>query len=265
MGDVEQGIDPTLLARGLPRVDVLKVAHHGSATASTQPFVDAVRPRVAIASAGAGNPYGHPARSTLDRLRASGARVYRTDQDGSVEVELREDGLSVHETGARPAAATTVAAAATAFLCAIPVPSGSPAWVASPETPAAPPVAQRWNLAETTGAASAWADPTGYDPLHDDPRSPRSRPPAGVPASVGQVHPARLRRRRHRGLPRVPGEPGGTGRRPSRWPRRPRCSTTSTSCRRRTRPPTSGTARGRRPGSRRTATRSSRPWSGTTR
>ena len=93
MGDVEQGIDPTLLARGLPRVDLLKVAHHGSATASTQPFVDAVRPRVAIASAGAGNPYGHPARSTLDRLRASGARVYRTDQDGSVEVELREDGL----------------------------------------------------------------------------------------------------------------------------------------------------------------------------
>ena len=70
MGDVEQGIDPTLLARGLPRVDVLKVAHHGSATATTQAFVDAVRPRVAIASAGAGNPYGHPARSTLDRLRA---------------------------------------------------------------------------------------------------------------------------------------------------------------------------------------------------
>ncbi len=139
MGDVEQGIDPTLLARGLPRVDLLKVAHHGSATASTQPFVDAVRPKVAIASAGAGNPYGHPAKSTLDRLRASGARVYRTDQDGSVEVELREDGLSVHETGGRAAAATTVAVPATAFLCAIPVPRGSPAWVAAPSTPAAAP------------------------------------------------------------------------------------------------------------------------------
>ena len=114
-----------------------------------------------------------------------------------------------------PGAATTVAVPATAFLCAIPVPRGSPAWVAAPRTPAAPPVAQSWNLAETTGRASAWAEPTGYDPLHDDPRSPRSRPPAGVPASVGQVHPARLRGRRHRGLPRVSGEPGGTGHQPA--------------------------------------------------
>ncbi len=138
MGDVEQGIDPTLLARGLPHVDLLKVAHHGSATASTQAFVDAVRPRVAIASAGAGNPYGHPARSTLERLRGSGARVYRTDEDGSVEVDLGADGLTVHETGARRVASTTGAAgpvgvatvgAPRAFLCAIPIPVGSPAWV----------------------------------------------------------------------------------------------------------------------------------------
>ncbi|MFL5688464.1 MAG: ComEC/Rec2 family competence protein, partial [Chloroflexota bacterium] len=57
MGDVEEGIDPSLLADGLPHVDLLKVAHHGSRTATTQAFVDATRPRVAIASAGAGNPY----------------------------------------------------------------------------------------------------------------------------------------------------------------------------------------------------------------
>ena len=108
MGDVEQGIDPTLLARGLPRVDLLKIAHHGSATATTQAFVDAVRPRVAIASAGADNPYGHPAGSTLGRLRASGARVYRTDQDGSVEVDLRADGMVVN--GDRPEAGGRAAA-----------------------------------------------------------------------------------------------------------------------------------------------------------
>ena len=126
MGDVEQGIDPKLLARGLPRVDLLKVAHHGSATASTQPFVDAVRPRVAIASAGAGNPYGHPAKSTLDRLRASGADVYRTDQDGSVEVELREDGLTVHETGARAATPPSIAAVAPGRPSRLPVCDSDP-------------------------------------------------------------------------------------------------------------------------------------------
>src|SRR4029078_11788990 len=76
-GDVEQQIDPSLLAEGLPTVDFLKVAHHGSRTATTQAFVSTVRPRVAVASAGAGNPYGHPARSTLERLAAAGGRVSR--------------------------------------------------------------------------------------------------------------------------------------------------------------------------------------------
>src|SRR4029079_15023395 len=95
MGDVEEDIDPSLLADGLPHVDLLKVAHHGSRTATTQAFVDAVRPTVAVASAGAGNPYGHPAKSTLDRLAASGARVLRTDRDGSVVVGFEAAEMTV--------------------------------------------------------------------------------------------------------------------------------------------------------------------------
>lgn len=87
-GDIEEEIDPILLTRGLPRVDLLKVAHHGSRTSSTAAFLDAVRPRVAVASAGAGNPYGHPTRATLDRIAARGAQVLRTDRNGSVEVTL---------------------------------------------------------------------------------------------------------------------------------------------------------------------------------
>ncbi|HKB28595.1 MAG TPA: ComEC/Rec2 family competence protein, partial [Candidatus Limnocylindrales bacterium] len=129
MGDVEEAIDPQLLAAGLPQVDLLKVAHHGSKTATTQPFVDAVRPRVAVASAGAGNPYGHPAKATLDRLAAAGARVLRTDRDGTVVVGFAPDGMTVRAEGGRPVAAmTTVARHGTsaggpagAFLCAIPV------------------------------------------------------------------------------------------------------------------------------------------------
>jgi competence protein ComEC len=103
-GDVEDDVDPLLAARGLPSVDILKVAHHGSATASTPAFLDSVRPAVAIVSAGAGNPYGHSARSTIDRLAATGARVLRTDTDGSVETTIASDGaIGVSTTGARTA------------------------------------------------------------------------------------------------------------------------------------------------------------------
>ncbi len=59
-GDVEEEVDPSLLAAGLPPVDLLKVAHHGSRTATTDAFVAAVRPRVAIASAGHRQPVRAP-------------------------------------------------------------------------------------------------------------------------------------------------------------------------------------------------------------
>ena len=218
-GDIEQAIDPTLLARGLPPVDLLKVAHHGSATATTQAILDATRPHVAIASAGAGNPYGHPAPSTLSRLADSGARVYRTDQDGSVSVELKPGGLRVTTTGERRVArtagdATTAAARAVVrqpgratlaagFTCAIPIRAGSPAW-APPlsDTPAAaaPPVATAPGRPYAAPPATAWASPTGYDRGHDDPRSRRERDPAALARATGVVPSTRLRRGRRRGL-----------------------------------------------------------------
>jgi competence protein ComEC len=220
MGDVEQGIDPRLLARGVPRVDVLKVAHHGSATASTEPFVEAARPRVAIASAGAGNPYGHPARSTLERLRAIGARVFRTDEDGSVEVDLRPTGVVVAASGPRRAAAPLpVARIATAgagetsappaLLCAIPIPVGSPAWTAvrSADRRGAPtdPPDRRSTPARATAI--------GYDPAHDRPDPPGGRERPALAQPVGQVRPPRLRRGGHRRLPgsrrRAQRGPGG--------------------------------------------------------
>ncbi len=150
MGDVEEGIDPSLLADGLPHVDLLKVAHHGSRTATTQAFVDATRPSVAVASAGAGNPYGHPAKATLDRLAASGARVLRTDRDGTVVVRFETDRMTVRTEGATPTASTTGVARtsatlasarssasprAPAFLCAVPVTALVPAVVRPVWTP----------------------------------------------------------------------------------------------------------------------------------
>lgn len=92
-GDVEEGIDPVLVARGLPTIDLLKVAHHGSRTATSQQELDALRPKVAAVSVGADNSYGHPAASTLRRLLGSGATVFRTDENASISVTL--DGVTM--------------------------------------------------------------------------------------------------------------------------------------------------------------------------
>jgi competence protein ComEC len=115
MGDAEDDVDPILLARGLPRVDLLKVAHHGSATASSEPLLAALSPRVAVVSVGAENPYGHPAPSTMARLRAHAAEVYRTDQDGTVETTLNATSVAVETeraSAARDARADRALAAA---------------------------------------------------------------------------------------------------------------------------------------------------------
>jgi len=85
-GDVESEAQRSMLARsGLGPVDVLKVAHHGSAYQAPE-LLPVVRPRVALVSVGADNDYGHPAPSTLADLRRSGAVVGRTDLDGTLVV-----------------------------------------------------------------------------------------------------------------------------------------------------------------------------------
>ena len=66
---------------------MLKVAHHGSRTSTTEPFVNASRPLLAVVSVGARNPFRHPVPEVLARLALAGARVYRTDRDGAVIVE----------------------------------------------------------------------------------------------------------------------------------------------------------------------------------
>ncbi|MFH9391863.1 ComEC/Rec2 family competence protein [Streptomyces sp. NPDC017556] len=87
LGDLEPPAQRELL-RGREAsgpVDVLKVAHHGSAFQDTG-LLHGVRPRLALISCGADNPYGHPSARTVGALRAAGARVLRTDTDGSIAV-----------------------------------------------------------------------------------------------------------------------------------------------------------------------------------
>ncbi len=81
MGDAEKEIEEKI---SWPKVDVLKVAHHGSDTSSTEKFLIAVKPETAIISVGTNNTYSHPSKSTLDGLAKIGAKVYRTDLDGTI-------------------------------------------------------------------------------------------------------------------------------------------------------------------------------------
>ncbi|MGX1269900.1 competence protein ComEC [Streptomyces phaeoluteigriseus] len=89
LGDLEppaqQALARSPAAARLGGVDVLKVAHHGSAYQDPD-LMRAVTPRLALISAGADNPYGHPAPSTVAALRATGAVVLRTDRDGALAV-----------------------------------------------------------------------------------------------------------------------------------------------------------------------------------
>jgi competence protein ComEC len=93
----------------IPQVTVVKVAHHGSPNGTTVAWIQATRPQVAVISVGAGNSYGHPSAPVIDQWQRAGAKVYRTDRDGTVIVMARHDGSYVvlnEHTNAAPVAPT---------------------------------------------------------------------------------------------------------------------------------------------------------------
>lgn len=85
--DIGEKTELALIKQGvLRKLSVLKVAHHGSKFSSSEPFLEWVRPKLAVVSVGSKNSYGHPHESTLMRLDGVGSVVLRTDKRGSVEV-----------------------------------------------------------------------------------------------------------------------------------------------------------------------------------
>jgi competence protein ComEC len=88
---------PVTGALDLPPVEILKVAHHGSADPGLPALLQRIHPRLAAIEVGAHNEYGHPTASTLRALAAAGVPVVRTDRDGTVRVALRGGELRVEE------------------------------------------------------------------------------------------------------------------------------------------------------------------------
>jgi competence protein ComEC len=86
----ERAVAPAL---ALGPIAIVKAPHHGSASSSTVPFVQAAHPSAVVFSAGRGNRFGHPAPAVVDRYRGAGAVMFRTDEDGAVVLDT--DGRTV--------------------------------------------------------------------------------------------------------------------------------------------------------------------------
>ena len=95
-GDAESVTEDRLLNHDVDvTAKILKVAHHGSKYATSENFLNRVKPEVAIISDGEFNVYGHPAQGVLDRLKAVGVKVYRTDLQGEIIITTKGKGYEI--------------------------------------------------------------------------------------------------------------------------------------------------------------------------
>lgn len=95
-GDAEKESEKDILESdmsGKLKADVLKVGHHGSATATTPEYLAKVNPKYAVIMVGKGNDYGHPHKETMELLSSKGIDIYRTDEEGTIVAE--SDGKSI--------------------------------------------------------------------------------------------------------------------------------------------------------------------------
>ena len=96
-GDIGRDVETDIASLFAPSLlRVVKVPHHGSTTSSSDRFVHALAPRVAVFSVGRSNNFGHPSPVVLQRYTTSGAAIFRTDQDGAVTVDTDGTSLQVH-------------------------------------------------------------------------------------------------------------------------------------------------------------------------
>ncbi len=91
-GDIEWEVEERIQGHD---VDILKVAHHGSSTSSSEKHIMGLMPEISVISAGRDNPYGHPHDSVLETLHKFGSQVYRTDEVGQIQVVIGDEGLEV--------------------------------------------------------------------------------------------------------------------------------------------------------------------------
>ena len=92
-GDIEEPAEKAILNTYKNKLEIfqstiLKVAHHGSKSSSTQEFLDVVKPKIALIGVGENNLFGHPNAHVIERLEECGIKIFRTDESGEINVQL---------------------------------------------------------------------------------------------------------------------------------------------------------------------------------
>ena len=96
MGDAGEECEQLLMQKGISNVSLLKVGHHGSAKeANSLEFLNCMNPKIAIISCGKDNRYGHPHIETLERLAPLDAQIYRTDECGAIQINVKGGNVKV--------------------------------------------------------------------------------------------------------------------------------------------------------------------------
>lgn len=97
-GDIEEVAEKKILklyskSEKILKADILKVAHHGSKTSSTEEFLDLVKPKIALIGVGKNNKFGHPNEEILERLEDLNCKIFRTDLNGEISIVIKFNGV----------------------------------------------------------------------------------------------------------------------------------------------------------------------------
>ena len=93
-GDIEKSEEDLInkYKSGELESSILKIAHHGSKTSSSEEFLEAVKPKIALIGVGKNNTFGHPNKDVIERLKNINCKIYRTDEMGEIEIRISEKG-----------------------------------------------------------------------------------------------------------------------------------------------------------------------------
>lgn len=94
-GDISKTVDNFIMdtySENLLKADILKVAHHGSKTSTSLEFIEKVKPKIALIGVGKNNKFGHPNEEVIEILENVRCKIYRTDENGEISIEIDKKG-----------------------------------------------------------------------------------------------------------------------------------------------------------------------------